>query len=194
MEYIIPKNGNKELKTVSKYSGLSNVRIINAVNPYIIQNNVTKDESIGLSELGTPIYSDITFDACKFDSKDIAEVNVQTVLITVDQPINIIKTVIQGRDGTVKEYIGKDDMQITINGIITGKNGVYPRDKVNLLKQWLDAPISKGITTWWLDNMGVSNVVVSSYSFPQTEGGLSYQMFSINCISDLPVELKISQT
>lgn len=194
MEYIIPKNGNKELKTVSKYSGLSNVRIINAVNPYIIQNNVTKDEPIGLSELGTPIYSDITFDACKFDGKDIAEVNVQTVLITVDQPINIIKTVIQGRDGTVKEYIGKDDMQITINGIITGKNGVYPRDKVNLLKQWLDAPISKGITTWWLDNMGVSNVVVSSYSFPQTEGGLSYQMFSINCISDLPVELKISQT
>lgn len=194
MEYIIPKNGNKELKTVSKYSGLSNVRIINAVNPYIIQNNETKDEPIGLSELGTPIYSDITFDACKFDGKDIAEVNVQTVLITVDQPINIIKTVIQGRDGTVKEYIGKDDMQITINGIITGKNGVYPRDKVNLLKQWLDAPISKGITTWWLDNMGVSNVVVSSYSFPQTEGGLSYQMFSINCISDLPVELKISQT
>ena len=195
MEYIIPKKEKGEIGTVAKYSGLSNVRVINSfVNPYVNLPSNAKDEPIGLSELGTPIYSDLTFDACSFDGKDIAEVNVQTVLITVDQPINIIKTVIQGRDGTVKEYIGKDDMQITINGIITGKNGVYPIDKVKALKTWLDAPISKGLTTWWLDNMGVSNVVVSSYSFPQTEGGYSYQMFTINCISDLPVELKISQT
>ena len=122
----------------------------------------------------------------------MSEVNVQTVLITLDQPINIVKTVIQGRDGTVKEYIGKDDMQVTINGIITGKNGVYPLQKVNDLKAWLDAPISKGLTTWWLDNLGISNVVVSSFQFPQTEGGYSYQVFSISAISDTPVELKIS--
>ena len=197
MQYIIPKN-NTPVGTVAKYAGLNNVRIINAsVNPYVIPNGVQKDEPIGISELGTPIYSDITFDACSYTDNngrriDVDEVNVQTVLITLDQPINIVKTVIQGRDGTVKEYIGKDDMQVTINGIITGKNGVYPLQKVNDLKAWLDAPISKGLTTWWLDNLGISNVVVSSFQFPQTEGGYSYQVFSISAISDTPVELKIS--
>lgn len=197
MQYIIPKN-NTPVGTVAKYAGLNNVRIINAsVNPYVIPNGVQKDEPIGISELGTPIYSDITFDACSYTDNngrriDVDEVNVQTVLITLDQPINIVKTVIQGRDGTVKEYIGKDDMQVTINGIITGKNGVYPLQKVNDLKSWLDAPISKGLTTWWLDNLGISNVVVSSFQFPQTEGGYSYQVFSISAISDTPVELKIS--
>ena len=197
MEYIIPKK-NTPVAKVAQYAGLGNVRIINAtVNPYVIPNNVQKDEPIGLSELGTPIYSDLTFDSCSYTDNngrriDVSEVNVQTVLITIDQPINIIKTVIQGRDGTVKEYIGKDDMQITINGIITGKNGVYPLQKANDLKAWLDAPISKGLTAWWLDNFGISNVVVSSYQFPQTEGGYSYQVFSISAISDTPVELKIS--
>ena len=197
MQYIIPKN-NTPVGTVAKYAGLNNVRIIKAsVNPYVIPNGVQKDEPIGISELGTPIYSDITFDACSYTDNngrriDVDEVNVQTVLITLDQPINIVKTVIQGRDGTVKEYIGKDDMQVTINGIITGKNGVYPLQKVNDLKAWLDAPISKGLTTWWLDNLGISNVVVSSFQFPQTEGGYSYQVFSISAISDTPVELKIS--
>lgn len=197
MQYIIPKN-NTPVGTVAKYAGLNNVRIIKAsVNPYVIPNGVQKDEPIGISELGTPIYSDITFDACSYTDNngrriDVDEVNVQTVLITLDQPINIVKTVIQGRDGTVKEYIGKDDMQVTINGIITGKNGVYPLQKVNDLKSWLDAPISKGLTTWWLDNLGISNVVVSSFQFPQTEGGYSYQVFSISAISDTPVELKIS--
>ena len=197
MQYIIPKN-NTPVGTVAKYAGLNNVRIINAsVNPYVIPNGVQKDLPIGISELGTPIYSDLTFDACSYTDNngrriDVSEVNVQTVLITLDQPINIVKTVIQGRDGTVKEYIGKDDMQVTINGIITGKNGVYPLQKVNDLKAWLDAPISKGLTTWWLDNLGISNVVVSSFQFPQTEGGYSYQVFSISAISDTPVELKIS--
>ena len=118
--------------------------------------------------------------------------NLQTVLITVNQSIRIVKTEIQGRNGTVKEYIGADDASIIINGVITGNNGVYPREEVNRLKRWLDAPVSKSIISWWLDNLGISNLVVESYSIPQAEGGYSYQMFSINAIGDLPVELKIT--
>ena len=101
-QYIIPKN-NTELATVVKYAGLGNVRIVNVLsNPYVIPNTAQKDEPIGVSELGTPIYSDITFDACSYTDNsgrkiDVSEVNVQTVLITVDQPVNIVKTSIQWR-------------------------------------------------------------------------------------------------
>ena len=104
----------------------------------------------------------------------------------------IIKTEIQGRDGTVKEYIGKGDAEITVNGIITGKNGVYPRSQVNELKKWLDAPVSKGVLSWWLQNLGINNMVVNSFSIPQVQGGYSYQMFSFSASSDAPVELRIT--
>lgn len=182
-------------------------------NPYEGQagiiRNYAPDDAIGLSELGTAVYSDLSLMGCSYTDNITGRVvnlpnnatqqtstnrillTLNTIIITVDQPIRVIRTEIQGRDGTVKEYIGKDDMKITINGIITGKNGVHPKDTVKLLKQWLDAPVSKGVVSWWLNNMGVSSMTVESYSFPQIAGGYSYQTFVINAVSDAPVELRI---
>ena len=115
-----------------------------------------------------------------------------TVLITFTQPIKVIRTEIQGSDGTVKEYIGKDDVSVTINVNITGKNGQYPHREVLRFKKWLDAPVSKPIVAWWLNDLGVKNVVITDYSMPQVEGGLSYQLVQINAISDAPRALQIS--
>lgn len=218
MKYIIPTT-NSAVQRVIQYAGLASVQIINA-NKYTGRiTSPVKDEPIGLSSLGTPIYTDLTLLGCKYTDNitgneitlpndrfrsNTASVtntpqrggfymNIETVLMTIEQPIRVIKTEIQGRNGTVKEYIGADDSRITINGMITGKNGVYPRDEVNRLKAWLDAPLSKGIVAWWLDNLGISDIVVESYNIPQTQGGYSYQFFTINAVSDIPVELNITQ-
>jgi len=192
---------------LARYYNLNNVAVINAKqnNPYEgkpeLQVKNVPDLPIGTSSLGTPIYSNLILKPVPiytdFTGKTIypsgQDIVLNTCIITIDQPIRIVKTEIQGRDGTVKEYIGKDDAKITINGIITGSNGIYPKLDVYFLKTWLDAPVSKQITAWWLDNLGISQIVIDSYSFPQVEGGYSYQMFSISAISDNPVELKISQ-
>lgn len=179
------------------------------------------DEPVGFSSLGTPVFSDLTLLGCQYTNEKGKVVrlendryrssktqsvkgnnsgigvgfymNLETVIMIVNNPIKVIKTEIQGRDGTVKEYIGKGDASITINAIITGPNGAYPREEVNRLKQWLDAPVSKEVVSWWLDNLGISNVVIEDYSFPQAQGGYSYQPVTINAISDAPVELKITQ-
>lgn len=220
-KFIIPKGS--AIENLANFYGLSNVRIINAKsnNPYDgkdgLKSTYERDAPIGVSSLGTSIYTDLTLLGCEYtdnitsrkvtlkddrfrsggasgnNSQSGFYMNLETVLMTVDQPIRIIKTEIQGRNGTVKEYIGADDSKITINVIITGKNGVYPREEVKRLKDWLDAPVAKGIVAWWLDNMGISDIVIESYSFPQVQGGYSYQMCAINAISDLPVELKITQ-
>lgn len=194
------------VEKVKKYFNLANVKIENKKNnPYEgqpdLQAKYTKDEPIGTSILGTPIYTNLTLKYINpyvdFFGKTItpvaSDITLDVVLITIDQPVRIIKTEIQGRDGTVKEYIGKDDAKIAVNGMVLGRNGVYPRSEVNALKAWLDAPVSKGITAWWLDNLGISNIVVEGYQFPQAEGGYSYQMFSFSALSDNPVELKITQ-
>lgn len=113
-------------------------------------------------------------------------------LISVTQAKKIIESEIQGRDGTVKEYIGMDDYQIEIVGTITADNGSTPDVDVIDLKRMLDAPVSIDVVCPWLQNLGITNVIVVGYSLPQDAGGAAYQTFSINCKSDFPVELRIS--
>lgn len=204
--------------------GFEAAQVVNfKVNPYEgraeLVNTYTKDEPLGLSTLGTPIYTDLSLLGCTYTDNVTNRVvtlpndrvranptgqnnlsptsgsayymNLESIIIQVNQSIRVIKTEIQGRNGTIKEYIGADDMQISVNGIITGKNGVYPKNEVIRLKEWLDAPVAKGVTAWWLNNLGVNNIVIESYSIPQTRGGYSYQVFSFNAVSDTPVELRI---
>lgn len=208
---INPKIDNKPIiakgvsltKLAAAY-GYINMEIINAKkNPYDGKTPTpqVKDESIGTSSLGTPIYTDLTLkggfsytdnlSGKTIEIKD--DIHLETVLMTIDIPYRVVKTEIQGRNGTVKEYIGASDAQITINGIITGTNGVYPRVAVNALKAWLDAPVAKSVTSWWLQNLGISMIVNEGATIPQVEGGYSYQMFTINAVSDAPVELRITQ-
>ena len=217
--------GGQSLRNLVYKGKLQNVTIINGKqdnNPYLgkLDLNYTRDEPVGTSSLGTPVYSDLTLLGLEYTDNITGELqklandqyrsstnqpvagnnsgigiafymNIETVLITVNRAARVIKTPIQGRDGTVKEYIGLDDASLTINGIITGRNGVYPFGEVARLRRWLDAPVSKGIVARWLGNLNIDNIVVEDYSIPQVEGGYSYQMFTINAISDLPVELKI---
>jgi len=56
----------------------------------------------------------------------------------------------------------------------------------------LDAPIALDITCPFLNQLGIQKAVVESYELPQNEGGISYQTFTINLISDIPVELRIT--
>ena len=194
---------NTAIKQLSKRFNLQNVVIKNAlVNPYANRLNQTyeRDEPIGTSVLGTPIFTDLTLkggfsyiDNISGNTVEIKDdIKLETILMTIDQPIRAITTEIQGRDGSVKEYIGKADTQITINGMICGKSGVYPKDQIQALKKWLDAPVAKEVVAWWLNDLGVQNIVIISYSMPQTEGYYSTQYFSISAISDLPVELRIT--
>ncbi len=113
----------------------------------------------------------------------------EAVICTVDFVFNVVRTQIQGFDGTVKEYIGADDAKILIQGIIAGTNGVYPKDEVAALSRWINAPVSKGVVCPYLQNLGIDKLVVLDSSIPQIAGGYSYQTFTINCISDKAAEL-----
>jgi hypothetical protein len=95
-----------------------------------------------------------------------------------------------GRNGTVKEYIGEGDASISFKGVITGKNGHYPIEKVELLKQIIQAPISIPVVCKYLNDLDIHTIVFEDRILDQQEGGYSYQTFSLNAISDTPQELK----
>ena len=201
---------------------VSNQIVVNArTNPYEgkseLQRKFEKDEAIGTSILGTPILSDLSLLGVTYTNNATGQeielkndrfqgqgqqtgqtqkggfyMNLETVIITVSRSFNIIETVIQGRDNSVFEYIGANNHELSIQGVITGGNGIYPRDEVNRLKAWLDAPVAKPIRAWWLDNLGITDIVVSSYNVPQIVGGYSYQTFSISAKSFVATELRLS--
>lgn len=119
-------------------------------------------------------------------------IELKTALVSVTQSKVIIKTQIQGRNGTVKEYIGLDDYAVVVTGVITGENGVRPDNEVINLKKMLDAPISIDVVCKHLQDLGIHYLDVESYDLPQSAGGVSYQEFSIVFTSSQPVQLRVS--
>ena len=157
-----------------------------------------QDKFLYSSELNTPVYTNIEFLPDTYETSikgkflTTPQMRFDAILLTVTQAKKIIKTEIQGRNGTVKEYLGLDDFQVQINGVITGPNGHYPIETVSFLKQILDAPIPIPVASTYLNNLGIHLLVVESYELAQEAGGYSYQTFSISCSSDVPQELRLS--
>lgn len=150
------------------------------------------------SELGTPVVANISFDPVTYTDPDSGkeiktdQQTYDTVLITVNQPKMIVKTLIQGQNkGSVKEYIGLGDYVITINLIITGPNGKYPGDGVQSLCEMLDAPVTIPVVCKYLNDRGIYNIVVEDYTYNQEPGGISKQAFTINAVSDNIIDLVI---
>lgn len=170
-------------------------------NPYTGQiNQYTPNADLPIkghsTDFGTPIWDEVTFGTVLYTDdkgKDVMTptITFQAILVSVTFHRNIVKTAIQGRDGTVKEYIGEGDAQITFRGIITGENGQYPSEEVSNLKQMMKAPVAIPVTSRFLQNLDIHSIVFEDRNLEQEEGGYSYQAFSLNAVSEIPIELQI---
>lgn len=178
----------------------------NHSNPYISKvpqgrlrdTPLSRDPGYNLlgNSLGNPVYTNLTIMAGSYTDNSgqtitYPRIDLETVLISVTFPRKIIKTEIQGRNGTVKEYIGEDDPQITITGMICGENGKYPYDAVNQLKEVIKAPVAVDVVSAYLQNLDIHSIVFEDRDLPQDLGGYSYQQFTLSAIGDVPQELRI---
>lgn len=169
-------------------------------NPYnnIPQGPVKDDYLNGKkSVLGTPVLVNVVFGKGSFvDLNGITQswgdIEINNIICVVDQQKKIVKTEIQGREGSVKEYLGLSDYTISFDGAFNGANGVYPINETKELKTMLIAPQPIEVACWWLQNLGIDTLVVEKFTFPQVKGEYSSQYFSINTISDKPVEARIN--
>ena len=193
--------------TLIRSYNLQNVRVIQPQkNQYegLIDQTVDKDPAIEQQRnyidtplLLAPVVTDLNLPSVTYtDPATGRRITTQSlyfacVLISLTQPKRIVKTEIQGRDGTVKEYIGKDDAQVTISGIIVGGNGKYPFDEVTELKRTLDAPVPRPVVNPHLNAMNIFYLVVDGYDIPQEAGRYSQQNFTIQTVSDTPIELQL---
>jgi len=147
-----------------------------------------------LSMLGTPVFSQLLFsdvldDRFPNQEKILKHIYpVDACLFTVNQAKNIVKTQIQGQNGTIKEFINQGDFTIEIKGLICStKQNLYPFNEVENLKNFLIQNKELNIEVPFLADMfDIHTIVIESYSFPQGEGEIAMQPFTIQAISDVP--------
>jgi len=195
--FIIPQN-EQQLKDASKLViktlglGLAKTLLYN-----IPQAN--KDIPLSKSQmLGTNVFSNLTIFGRSYTDiegkeYDFPDILLETVLFNVAQQKNIVITPVQGRNTTVKEFISNGDYAITIKGLITGANGVFPMVAMQDFIFMQNAPIAIDVSSWFLQLFDIYNIVILSCEFHEEEGMYSTQQFEIQAYSDQPIELYISQ-
>lgn len=147
-----------------------------------------------ISTLGTPIYAPLIIRAGSYNTRtdtiSYEEVVLENALVDVSMSKNIIKTAIQGRKGTVKEYISEGDYIINISGSLLSDNQKeYPESKLQNLSKAMKAPVSLQVVCEPLNRLGIYEVVIESYNLPQKQGFIGMQPFTISALSDEPLEL-----
>jgi hypothetical protein len=137
--------------------------------------------------LGTPVFSDLVLE----DANGLVVYLGETLLV-ITQTKNIVTTSVVGRNGTIKEYVSDGDFQIKIQGLIVSNGTIYPKESVLELVRLFQKSEPLAVTSWYLQQFGIYNIVVTDYSFPQNEGYQNMQLFEISALSDTPVELIVS--
>lgn len=140
--------------------------------------------------LGVPILENVRLKS--------ADGNVNLLLpdaiCVVNMNKTIIKTALQGRSGTVKEYITDGDYQVTITGTITDPvPDVYPEVEVGQLIHLCQLPEAIDVVSEFLQGLGIFQLVVESYTLNQESGYINRQKYSLKCLSDQPIELTIDE-
>lgn len=163
------------------------------------------DEADFMSYLGTPVWSPLEFLRVSGTSLDNSLnvgaqngnsetfLRIDTVLMTVNQPRNIIKTPIQGRNGTVKEYISDGDFEINIKGVIISPYPMqYPKDDVQLFIELMGLPKQIPVASQFLQLFSVDSIVIESYNIAEKLGSRNEVPFEINAISDFAEEILLT--
>jgi len=118
-------------------------------------------------------------------------------VLTVNMEKNIVITPLQGKDGTVKEYISDGDYQITVDAAVSSYDTpgyedrtAYPIEQIKELIKLLKVKDGLQIQSDFLTLFGITSVVVKSYGMVQ-ETHSNRQSFQLQLLSDTPFEIKL---
>lgn len=144
-------------------------------------------------EFNLPVFAPLILEPLVKKDLVLPPLRIDDIKISVSQSKNIIKTAIEGRNHTIKEHISNGDFTISMEGSIVegGFSKDYPKGKLFLLKQFLNAPYSLNVTHAILNRLGIFQIVFESYTVPSIDGVKNVQKFSANAVSDEPIELII---
>lgn len=117
--------------------------------------------------------------------------------VQVSTKNNIKQTVVVGRDYSRKELISGGDLEITVSGKLTSKYpDIYPESEV---QKFIKLMQYKGVLKCYhtvLKQFNISQIIVTGFSMPTSEGIRNVQDYSFTCLAvepDTPAELKLRE-
>lgn len=168
------------------------------------------------SYLNTPVYGSFIFgdiqnkNANNYvdqfgETKSFTPLRFHECTYQVSQSKNIVTTPLQGFNGTIKEYMSDGDFQISIDGRLSGiydnvtdsfqRSSLYPFEYVKSLVAALRVPAAIPLSNQILSGIfGINFAVVTNFSFPRDTAGMNFQKFTIDLISDRPIEVILSDS
>jgi hypothetical protein len=150
------------------------------------------DTIIAQSILGTPVYSNLVFNADP-DTPENTNIELNDVLLNVNQPRNIIVTPIAGRNGTVKEYISDGDYVISVRGVIVSQyKDVYPVEQITALKNLFVLKKAIAVSSLFLLNFEITEVVVQEWNINEIQGSRNMAELDMTMLSDTPIEIQVN--
>lgn len=115
----------------------------------------------------------------------------ESAVLDIDQPKNIVKTINQGRDVSVKEFINDGDYELSVSGILCNNQPVYPLELVKRFWAVMKYKKPVEIEHELLNALGVYQIVVTDRRLAQTTF-INCQKYTFSACNDEPLELKIN--
>ncbi len=154
------------------------------------------------NHLNAPIYDYLAFTGGTYFDLEDNEITygggvekqliILPALLTASRSKNIVKTKVQGRTSSVKEFMGSGDLMFTVTGKLVSATNKYPEQEVRILREILNAETEIDIESNFITLITENDydVVIESYSLPQRRGYRNTQDFAITMSIDRPLELR----
>lgn len=150
--------------------------------PDITQQDLLNTSSF--SQFGTPVFSDIEFDL------DGDKVKIIHSVIEVTRQNTIVAMPLQGRNGTVKEYISAQDWVVTVRGSIQSTDPQkYPLEDIRTIVKMMGKGERIEVVSEYLALFDIHSIVLESDNYPQNEAQQNIQQFELRFLSDEDLEL-----
>lgn len=125
---------------------------------------------VGMSLLGTPVIDNLIFPAGKYKTLqgeiiEYEKLVIDNALLTVNRTKNIVESNINGRNGTVKEFINADDFTISMSGSFTSVFGSIPIEMFQKFALIEQSPEALKVESKFLNTLfNIDKVVLTSFS------------------------------
>jgi len=161
-------------------------------------NVLTEDETMeDGSYFGLPVFGTLELEGFGPGNGEggVSNLLIESCIIEVSLPKNIVKTQIAGKAGTVKEMMGLDDYQVKIIGGVFSPKGDLkkPWKQIQQLNAFGRHLQSVQVYNNTLERLGIYDLVIENLRLIPNES-VNAQRFELQCISDREFELKINET
>lgn len=164
---------------------------ITGENKVTVPNGYERLDTLVATKGKPGIYGSVIALPCTLDDLELPG----EPLISLTQSKLIVKTPIDGNDGTFKELYSNGDYQITIRGVIVNHDDPenYPEDLVRQLRTVLEVKKHVKITNALTTLFNVTHVAIEDVAWPDVVGQIGAQYYEIRCSSDKEFALKVRE-